>query len=408
VCDEVLDQVDLMAVETAALNPAARLLSDPKVRVEPILDPGALEPLWLDLERRSSCSFFQSWGWIGCWLRNLPPESKPQALLVFDRAEIVGLGVLVSHPHRRHGLVRSNRLCLNETGDRTVDPITLEYNGLLTDHRLAGQAVRTSLAWLTAHLPDWDELSLGGLDDAHAQAYAGIARDLGLAVYAQDSKPYLYVCLDELRGEGNEYLSLLSRNTRYQIRRARRLYERFGPIVVEAAQDVEEAVGILEELRRLHQAYWGRRGHPGAFASSFFERFHRELIESRFGAGEIQLLRVSAGPKVVGCLYNFAKDGIVHAYQSGFDYNGASRLKPGLVSHHAAIEYNLAQGARVYDFMAGEGQHKRSLGTRTGEMTWLILQRQKALFRVEGALRSLRRRLPRPGERADDRKRLRA
>ena len=125
----------------------------------------------------------------------------------------------------------------------------------------------------------------------------------------------------------------------------------------------------------MHQTYWTRRGHPGAFLRGFFEPFHRDLIFRRFGAGEIQLLRVLAGEKCIGCLYNIVKDGHVYAYQSGFDYGADSRLKPGLVSHCLAINYNLAIGAQVYDFMAGDSRYKKNLGTDFVEMSWLVLQR---------------------------------
>ena len=49
-----------------------------------------------------------------------------------------------------------------------------------------------------------------------------------------------------------------------------------------AAADVEEALDYLSRLKQLHQAYWTRRGKPGAFANEFFERFHRALIRERF------------------------------------------------------------------------------------------------------------------------------
>ena len=126
---------------------------------------------------------------------------------------------------------------------------------------------------------------------------------------------------------------------------------------------------------------------------TFFESFHRDLISRRFRAGEIQLLRVLAGEKRIGCLYNFVKDGHVYAYQSGFDYGTDSRLKPGLVSHCLAINFNLAKGAQIYDFMAGDSRYKKSLGTDFVEMSWLVLQRPIRRLRFENALLSIKRKL---------------
>ena len=128
-----------------------------------------------------------------------------------------------------------------------------------------------------------------------------------------------------------------------------------------------------------------------------FEDFHRTLIRDRFAAGEIQLLRVAAGGAPIGYLYNFVHDGHVYAYQSGFRYDDDPKLKPGLVTHAMAIEHNLRAGARVYDFMAGEGQHKASLGTGSSELFWLVLQRDRLRFRVEDGLRKVKQRMRRKG-----------
>ena len=174
-----------------------------------------------------------------------------------------------------------------------------------------------------------------------------------------------------------------------------RLYEAAGPLRLQAAQTVEDALDMLGELKGLHQAYWTRRGHAGSFARGFFESFHHDLISKRFDAGEIQLLRISAGEKLIGCLYNFVKDGRVYAYQSGFDYDADRRLKPGLVSHCLAVRHNLAQGALIYDFMAGDSRYKRSLGTDSHSLYWLVVQRPVVRLRLENVLRAIKQRLAR-------------
>jgi hypothetical protein len=51
-----------------------------RVRLEPV-DLDRLGQGWRTLEARSDASFFQSWGWIGCWLRHLPPDRQPLAAI---------------------------------------------------------------------------------------------------------------------------------------------------------------------------------------------------------------------------------------------------------------------------------------------------------------------------------------
>lgn len=172
-----------------------------------------------------------------------------------------------------------------------------------------------------------------------------------------------------------------------------RLYGEYGPLQADKAASVEEALTFLDELKGLHQTYWRSRGRPGAFAEPFFERFHKRLIETAYPSGQVDLIRVRAGKKLIGYLYNFLYRGKVLSYQSGFSYEDESKFKPGMVSHVLTITEYLASGLDKYDFLAGDSQLKSSLSTDRLEMYWITLQRGKVLFKLEDFARSLRRRV---------------
>ena len=164
----------------------------------------------------------------------------------------------------------------------------------------------------------------------------------------------------------------LSANTRHQLRRSDRAYAVEGALRLERAETPERAHDYLVALRGLHQAAWRERGQPGAFATSFFERFHHALIGRGHPRAEIDLMRVSAGPRTIGFLYNFRYRGESLSYQSGFDYANAGRhAKPGLTCHHQAICDARAWGAEKYDFLAGDDRYKRSLSDNEQTLLWL-------------------------------------
>ncbi len=176
---------DPISVVTAAAEPGSEGSSvrrtDLKVTLEPIVRPSDLGSLWCDLEQRSDCTFFQSWAWIGCWLRQLPPHILPQVLTVWDGPVVVGLGVLVACRTTRHGILRISGLHLNETGEPGFDPLSLEYNGFLADRHVGvSVVVRHCLAWLAEHQNGWEELNLGGIGAATANEWAKIADAVGL------------------------------------------------------------------------------------------------------------------------------------------------------------------------------------------------------------------------------------
>ena len=165
-----------------------------------------------------------------------------------------------------------------------------------------------------------------------------------------------------------------------------------GPLKLEAAKHVDEALAFFDGLKRLHVRSWTRRGQRHGFAYPFVERFHRSLIERCIPRGEVELLRLTAGSRELGYLYNFYRNGVVYAYQSGFD-DEDRRLRPGYVAHALAIERSASLGALTYDFMAGSNRLKESFATDHYAMHWYTLQRPLLRFRGEQAVRAVKHRL---------------
>jgi len=348
---------------------------------------GQLEKDWRELEARSDASFFTSWSWIGCWLSCLPSHIHPKLLRVTRGNEIVGLGLLVSRDFWRHRIFPVKALFLHATGDPLFDQITIEYNGFLVDRRLQTELVPQIYEHLVTMSTDWDELHLDGIVQS---SLPQLAQSNGLKIVRRQEFSN-YVDLDEVRFFGGDYLSMLGSGTRYNIRRSIKEFEKIGHVTLSVASNLEEAVQFMKGLKHLHQVRWASKGIDGAFGNKFLEFFHLKLIENRFYTGEIQLIMVRAGDRVVGYLYNLVYFGIIHNYQSGFDYSICkSQYSPGLVVHFLAIEYNMSQGHRSYDLMAGNSQYKQAICKHSQKMDWVVLQRDRIKFRIENRMRMLK------------------
>jgi CelD/BcsL family acetyltransferase involved in cellulose biosynthesis len=346
-------------------------------------DATSLEIVWQDLEQRADCPFFLSWNWIGTWLR-VTPNLTPLVLTVRDGAKIVGLAIF--HPAgQRRRMARSRGLFLNRTGDEHTDIITIEYNNILCDRDYSARILRGFIPFLKRATPP----SFGSWDEIHVamatSEIAEIARGAKLMILELSHKRSWYVDLDALRKSDRPFLESLSSNTRYQIRRALKLYAKSGPVTAVRARSLEEALAYFEEMKPLHQEYWNKRGKPGGFSNAYFEAFHLALIRFGFPRGTIELVRVSAGPKIIGIVYNFLFRGRVYAYQTGFAYEDDPKIKPGLVSHSLCIQKHLSEGASVYDFMGGDSQYKSSLGMRGPDMMHFAFQR-RTLARISEAV----------------------
>jgi len=326
-----------------------------EIAIEPVEDFAALAPVWRDLERRADCSFFQSWAWTGClaeerftepWLLSARRDGRLVALALFNRGPRAGL---------------SRPVLLGESGRADLDSIFIEHNGLLLD--------RTEPADLAARC--WSAAAekfgkakwrISGVTETTGSA---LPADRIARIVAKRPAPYLELSpdIDPLDG--------FSANTRQQLRRSLRAWAEIGPLTFTIAPP-GQADGYLEALADLHQRYWTSRGKPGAFAEPFFHRFHHALLNRASEHQSVDLIRVSAGDRVAGYLYNFVHDGWVAAYQSGFDFGpDAGRLRPGLVCHLMAIRHYRATGMRRYDFLGGEARYKRSLADAEIPLVWL-------------------------------------
>jgi CelD/BcsL family acetyltransferase involved in cellulose biosynthesis len=327
------------------------------VRVSGVGDFDALGRRWRDLEQRADCSFFQSWTWFGC----LAAERFTDPVLV--EATEAGRTVALALFNRVRGRFAPPDLHLGESGRPDLDCPYIEQNGVLAE---AGRAEELTAACLRPVARRY-RLIFSGID---RQTLAAVRRAADL-VWLRRTRESPTLDLARVRQGGAGYLPARSANTREQIRRSARFYERAGAIETERAETLPAALRMLDELERLHQAAWTARGLPGSFAKPFFRRFHEALLAEALPRGEATLLRISSGGTVIGVLYGFAFRRRMYAYQSGFDYrHGKGPAKPGLISHRAAIEDATDRGFDVYDFLAGDDRYKRSLGDDAYPQHW--------------------------------------
>ena len=328
-------------------------------------------PTWERIHSASpDASFFLSRAWVDCWLHTFGEALSPNLLAFVKNGNVVGCCLLVWRSEWYRG-IPLRRVYLNCAGENDADSTCIEYNSVLSQPDCADQVAEALAGFL--HNCQWDELLLPGV--VERSPFSAVAGSLGTAEISV--KLSHYVDFSRIRGDGVELDSLLSSNTRSQIRRTRRLYEqRGGPCSIRVAQTADEAAEIFAQLTDLHQRAWNGRNLPGAFGSPSFTSFHQRLIQATFAPERILLLEACAGSETIGALYGFLHRRKVYFYQSGFRYATDSRLKPGLLTHYLAMQYCLEQPAlNEYDFLAGDSQYKRSLATASRPLHWITVRR---------------------------------
>ncbi|HYZ61474.1 MAG TPA: GNAT family N-acetyltransferase [Acetobacteraceae bacterium] len=341
----------------------------------PRLDAGglaALEPRWRTFAKAARASFFQDWTWVGCLAAERFPD--PVLLELFEGESLAGLALF----NRRASLLRGDALYLHESDDPVLDSIFIEHNGPLVAkagperEALLVHMLREAMHGVLGGTKRPRRLMLSGVGPECAAAAAGT----GGYVAENSARVAPYVDFSAVP-EDQPFIERLSRNTRHQLRRSNRLYEVHGKLTLSRADTVETALDYLNKLIMLHDITWKARGKAGAFATAAVRRFHHALIARGVPGGEVDLLRITAGPVLVGYLMNFNHNGQVSAYQSGFNYSAAGpHQKPGLTCHYLAIEAYRAAGAAVYDFLAGADRYKLSLANAQRWLHWLSVAPQ--------------------------------
>lgn len=355
------------------------------VALEEMPSRAQLEAWWRALEVHADAGFFTTWTWIDAWLALLPPARQPRLLVAREGQNIVGLGLLTQGQATVLKRIPVRCWHLHTTGDAELDSIAIEYNDFLVA-REQGVAIREAMLGRL--------LSMGGparFDVAKASTrFLALPAALRkrLIVRTTDITSYV-VPLDDVRAAKSGYLSLLSANTRSQVKRSMSAYQQLGALTLDEAADLDTALAFFQDMKRLHAHNWQQKGEETAFASlPAIARFHEALIAQALPRGEVKLMRVRAGDTLIGYLYGFVFRGHLLYYQSGFQFGLVDKHdRPGLVCHALAVAHCAQGGLSHYDFGAGDYRYKTSLSTAHFMQHTHVLQRRNLLAQADAWLR---------------------
>ncbi len=338
--------------------------------------------VWSSLCHSSVHSFFLSWEWTSCWLDSLPENENIKLVIVKDRGVNISAFFIGSKTIHRSIFVTSKSIFLNTTGDEILDNLYIEHNGFLTKPGISFSPISI----LEQAGIDWNEFVFPAVSEEAVVFTSELKTDLKYTLTEKREICY-YVDLEKVRECNFNYVSLLSKKRRYQVRRAMQYYQKSGDVNMTIANNVEQALAMFEELIFLQIARSKNKNMQSSFYSSYFVSFHKKLIRELVPKGMVELLHIKCADKTIGILYNFIYKGRVLFYQCGYVYEDDPYCKPGYISLIQAIEYYARNNQAVFDFLAGDAQYKKVLATNSIQMFWITLQKNKLIFQLERKLK---------------------
>lgn len=340
-----------------------------------------LKEQWLSLQADQDLPFFLTWSWISCWIQTYTPKILVVSALYDNKT--VAVGLFTCSEDNRHGLIKSRQYRLHQTGDHLLDQIWIEYNDFICDpeHKIA--AVNACLSRLIKSDPGWDEIILSMMPKSHALAITKYFKNARL----DNRTPAYMTNLNELRRTGKNHIDTLSSNTRYQIRRSTRLYEKnFGPLILNFAQTPDEAINYFHEAGKFHKKRWADSG----YFNGQFIKFHENLISINFDKGSIDLVKIKAGTTTIAIMYYHKNQKDIYFYLQGINYESNKHLKPGLVSHTLITDYYASKEMELYNYMGGYSRYKTQLSNETEELATAIIHRTSILLNLENWARGIK------------------
>jgi CelD/BcsL family acetyltransferase involved in cellulose biosynthesis/glycosyltransferase involved in cell wall biosynthesis len=339
-----------------SMRPA--LLGEPPLRVHEITRLDVLEslkPAWSELyERCPTATPCQSPEWLLAWCRHFGVRDL-KSLALFRGAELVGLAPFLIYEQR-------GARVLTQLGSGVSD-----YQDVLLRPDELICTVRAVQHWLHARRGAWDVCDLEQL-----------SVESPLMRVELDSRGSTSTCLHHacpvlrLRSSPTAFADAVPSPLRKNLRYARRMLERLGPLHFETA-DTSNVDAMFRSLLALHGACGQTDLRSGGPADAKLVEFHRELAPALARRGMLRLHLLRSNERVIAAFYGFLDKRRLYYCLSGFDPEFA-RMSPGAVVLERAIQAAIGTGAGAIEFLRGQALHKHAWGAEdsfTLRRTWV-------------------------------------
>ncbi|MFN8491702.1 MAG: GNAT family N-acetyltransferase [Caldilineaceae bacterium] len=338
----------------------------------PTAKPNGFEALateWNKVVKRSRFNnFFSTYEWQTTWWQYLGEGDL--WILAFRRPEnqeLVGIAPLYLVTPKQGKFAGQRKL--NLVG-------CIEVSDYLDIIAVKGweQAVYTELlAWLQSpEAPAWDILDLCNLPEESLtyQTLPPLFEQAGLTleITQEDVAPQFALPLHY-----ETYLQeLVEKKQRHEIRRKQRRAEREAQVDFYIVNKSHSLVAEVDDFVALQQA---SREDKAEFMTPQMRRFFGAVAQRMLDAGYLRLCFLSINGEKAAALYAFEYERRFLLYNSGYDPDAHSGFSPGWVLLAYSIQYAIAAGCRLFDFMQGNEEYKYRFGSHDYKVMRVIVRR---------------------------------
>ena len=329
----------------------------------------ALAGEWNRLLQRSRANvFFLTYEWQTTWWEALGAgDLWIVAFRTPDTDELVGIAPL--YLTERTSGFNAGKQVFTLVGCIEVS----DYLDLIMAQGWEADVYAEFLTWLhSAEAPAWDVVDLCNLPEVSLTytVLPPLAESAGhtVVVKQEDVAPQFALPLHY-----ETYLQeQVDKKQRHEIRRKQRRAEReaeIGFYIVGKEQSLEAEVDDFVALQR------ASREDKAEFMTPPMRRFFGAVARRMLDAGYLRLCFLTINGEKAASLYAFEFDRKFLLYNSGYDPDAHAQLSPGWVILAYSIQYAIAAGCRVFDFMQGDEEYKYRFGSQDYKVMRVLITR---------------------------------
>lgn len=309
------------------------------------------------VEQSQSGTFFMSWEWLDTWL-SVYGEIADQLyiILVFDmESKLVGAvplylgrGVNATGTRQQLRFIGSGEEEWEEVATEYLDVVTLRGIEDKVCQLLFNKLDELGLSWSVFIVENVLENSI------FLRKLVPILLGKNYNLVMNQSGQRYRISLPE---SWSGFEAGLGKSMRRKVRQSKKRILEMEGHKTEEINNIELG---LSELKTLHDERWNKKNMSGAFSSPRFIEFHYQFMSRLLEDGKLRLRRTSIGNNLIAILYNIRFSETESYYQSGFDLQLGSRVRPGIYAHMQAIEVSIDEKVKYYDMMKGSEDSYKS------------------------------------------------
>ncbi|MEZ4870452.1 MAG: GNAT family N-acetyltransferase [Caldilineaceae bacterium] len=329
----------------------------------------ALAAEWNPLVKRSrSNTIFLTHEWQTTWWQYLG-TGDPWIVALRNPADSTLVGIASLYLTKHEGGRHAGKRVFTMIGCIEVS----DYLDIIAAKGWEAAVYTELLAWLqSAEAPAWDVLDLCNLPEV-SLTYQQLpeifaATDYTVETLQEDTAPQFPLPLHY-----ETYLQeQVDKKQRHEIRRKQRRAEReanVGFYLVGKEHSLEAEVDDFVALQR------ASRVDKAEFMTNEMRRFFGGVARRMLDAGYLRLCFLTLNGEKAAVLYAFEYERKFLLYNSGYDPDAYSQLSPGWVLLAYSIQYAIAAGCRVFDFMQGDEEYKYRFGSHDYKVMRVIVSK---------------------------------